>query len=58
MQQTFLYLNYLDYGYLKTATNPGIAQNAAAQFFLLTPYLVTKTSSLVVPTLIIIALTG
>ena len=29
--------------------NPGIAQNNAAQFFLLTPYVVTKTSSLVIP---------
>ena len=31
-------LNYLDYSIFKTATNPEIAQNVVAQFFLLTPY--------------------
>ena len=45
-------------GINKTATNPGIAWNVAAEFCLLTPYLVTKTSSFVVQTLIIIALIG
>ena len=33
--------------------NPGIAQNVATQFFLLTPYQITKTSWLVVLTLIV-----
>ena len=50
--------NYLDYRYLQTANNPGTALNAAAQSFLLTPYLVTKTSWPVVQTLIIIPLGG
>ena len=42
----------------KSATNPGIAQNVAVQYFLLTPYLVRKAPSLVVQTLIIITLIG
>ena len=45
-------------GIFKTAMNPGTAQNAAAQFFLLTPYQVTKTSWLVAHTLIITPLSG
>ena len=38
-------------GIFKIAMNPGIEQNVAAQFFLLTPYIVTETSSLVAPVL-------
>ena len=45
-------------GIFKTAMNPGTAQNAAAQSFLLTPYLVRKTSWLVVQTQIITPLSG
>ena len=39
-------------GICKTVMNPGIAQNVVAQSFLLTPYQATKTSWLVVLTLI------
>ena len=45
-------------GIFKTAMNPGTAQNAAAQSFVSTTYLVTKTSWLVVKTLIITLLSG
>ena len=39
-------------GIFKTVMNPGIVQIVAAQFFLSTPYQTTKTSWLVVQTLI------
>ena len=45
-------------GIFKTAMNPGTAQNVAAQSFLFTPCLVTKTFWLVVQTLIITPISG
>ena len=40
-------------GIFRTVINPGTAQDVAAQFFLSIPYLVTKTSWLVILTLIV-----
>ena len=40
--------NDLDYSIFKTVMNPGTASNVAAQFFLSTPYQLTKTSWLAV----------
>ena len=45
-------------GIFKTVMNPGIAQNVAAQFFLSILYLATKTSWLVVLTLIVTSHSG
>ena len=45
-------------GTFKTAMNPGIAQNVAAQFFLSIPYLATKNSWLVVLTLTVTSYSG
>ena len=45
-------------GIFKTAMNPGIAQNVAAQFFLSIPYLATKNSWLVVLTLTVTSYCG
>ena len=51
-------LNYLDYRYLENSNESWYSVDFAAQSFLLTPYLVTKTSSFVVQTLIITPLSG
>ena len=45
-------------GTSKTVMNPGLSQNAAAQFFLSIPYLAAKASWLVVLTLIVTSQSG
>ena len=45
-------------GIFKIVMNPGIVENVAAQFFLSTPYQVTKTFWLVVLVLIVISYSG
>ena len=51
-------INYLDYRYLQDSNESWYSIEFAAHFFLLTPYVVTKTSSFVLQTLIVIALIG
>ena len=50
--------NYLDNRFFSKLMNPGIVWNVPAQFFLSTPYQVTKTSWLVVPVLIVTSYSG